>query len=131
MYGPNRDEKLRDEIIFGKHEPDKYLGGIRRFEGLKISQLFDLFCNHFITWDERHNAAPDLREIVGYIAEHPGYGMSGYAVAAQRDDYRVSIDGLEKEGVAITKQEQEDFKKLFGAADDFEASSRRLYAWYD
>ena len=131
MFGLNRDEEHRDKIIFGKYEPEVYVGGIRRFDDLKVSQLLDLLCNNFICWNEGHNNAPDVRGLLGYLVEYLGYKLSGYAVSARRDDYRVSIDGIEKDGGTITKKEQEAFEEMFGGADDFEVSSHRLYAWFD
>ena len=39
MFELNKNVKLRDEIIFGKYKPEKYLGGIRRFENLNLDRL--------------------------------------------------------------------------------------------
>lgn len=126
----NRDEKVRDEIIFGKYEPEKYVGGIRRFDDLSLGNLLKLVRCEFIDVNERHNSCPHVETILLFMERYSGYFASGYAVSAERDDYRVSLDGLKKTGI-LTEVEKADALSLFGKADDFRLDENGLYCWFD
>ena len=127
----NPDEKRRDEIIFGKYEPERYAGGIRRFEDLTYEKLRELAAQGFIDPYDRHNGCPDIAVITGFVSIFPGYALTGYAVSARRDDYRVSLDGLQKNRGADSEIERTVFKEIFGQADEFNANDAEMYCWFD
>ena len=127
----NKNEKARDEIIFGEYEPDKYMGGIRRFDNLPVEKLKELADLEYIDIDDHHNAAPTAEKFIGFMEKHPGYTAMGYVVSVKRDDYRMNVDGIEKDGGTVSEEEQDEFEKLFGKADDFKMTDETMYAWFD
>lgn len=128
----NRDEEFRDEIIFGDYEPDKYMGGVRNFNGLTLEKLKELSFFEFLDPEESHNSCPNIATIMHFMEEYQGYEACGYTVSAARTDYRVSITGLAKsKGGFETREELVTFEKLFGNADEFRATSYVMSCWFD
>ena len=130
MFGCNPNIKMRDEIIFGKYEPEKYQGGIRRFDNLAVDKIKKLVNMDFMYELDRQNDGPSVEVIVSFMEKYKGYGACGYAVSKDRPDYRVRLDGLEKIG-EIAISEAEDFMKTFGAANEFTVTSTGVRCWYD
>lgn len=130
MFGLNKNVKLRDEIIFGKYEPENYSGGIRRFENLNLDKLKKLAELNFVELNECQNCSPAIREFIEFIEKYPDYTAMGYVVSIERSDYRVSLDGIEKPFEAESATEKDEFVKLFGNADEFQ-SYPEMYAWFD
>ena len=75
MFGLNKNVKLRDEIIFGKYEPEKYMGGIRRFENLNLGKLKEIAILNFINLEEHQNYSPAMKK-------YPEYTVIGYTVSS-------------------------------------------------
>ncbi|MBQ7493013.1 MAG: hypothetical protein IJT47_01110 [Selenomonadaceae bacterium] len=67
MYGLNKCENQRDNIIFGEHNARAYKGGIRRFENLSLDKLEELINGNFIDTSDRQNAAPAVKEIYEFM----------------------------------------------------------------
>ena len=130
MFIYNKDEAVRDKIIFGSYEPEKYTGGIRRFEDLTAEKLRELVEADFIDLHERHNLCPDVGTILRFMEQYSGYMATGYAISARRDDYRVSLDGLQKDGYDM-ESELDEFCGLFRKADDFSVGTKKMYCWFD
>ena len=126
----NKNVQLRDEIIFGKYEPEKYIGGIRRFENLSVEKLKKLAELNFIELNEYQNYSPTVQVFIEFMEKYQNYTVMGYTVSIERSDYRVSLDGIEKKSTAESETEKEEFKELFGNADEFESDSK-MYAWFD
>ena len=127
-FNYNMDIKTRDEMIFGKYEPDKYLGGVRYFKGMTVKLLKELVDNGFADPEECQNYSPSVAEFIEFMEGWDGYRVNGYVVTDKRDDYRVSVEAIEKNGVIETKEELVDFVETFRFADDFDANG---YAWWD
>ena len=130
MFGLNKDVKSRDEIIFGKFEPKRYVGGIRRFDGLSLKKLKQLVELNFIDLEDYQNNSPTVREFIEFMEKYPDYTVMGYTVSIDRDDYRISLDGIEKRKVVYSEEEVDDFSSLFGDADEFDTGNA-MYAWFD
>ena len=131
MFNLNKDVNSRDNIIFKEnYSPDKYLGGICRFERLSLKNLELLIDNKFIELNQCQNNSPTTEEILEFMKKYPKYTAHGYAVSLDREDYRVTLEGVEKNTSAESKEELEDFTKLFHLADDFITDSY-MYCWFD
>ena len=131
MFGLNRDIEKRDEIIFGKYEPEAYRsGGMCRFENLSLEKLKQLVDLNFISLEERQNDSPSVREFIEFMEKYSGYTVMGYAISADRRDYRVSLEGIEKNNYVDSGEEISEFINLFGDADDFD-TGHGMYAWFD
>ena len=120
----------RDMILFGEpYDEEKYLGGIRSFEGLTAEEYRKLYAIMAIDPNDSQNSAPTAREIYEFIDEYPGFTAHGYAVSPERDDHRISFEGVE--GMYKTTEELEAFFNLFRFADNFTAGDGYAYAWFD
>ena len=129
MFGLNRDVKLRDELIFGEYDESKYAGGIRPFKKLGLVTLKKLVAQNFISLDDAQNDCPCVRTILRFMNRYPDYTAHGYVVSVCRGDYRISLDGVEKDREADSVRELEDFVRLFRHADNFYIDSE-MYCWF-
>lgn len=129
--------KLAERII-AAHQRDALLGitssfllgGIDRFYGLDIGRLDQLLADGHADPMERQNDAPSIAEFREFIAKHPRFTVHGYAVSPHRDDYRMSVEGVElKDG--YNYEELNAFKRMFSDADDVIIDNDRLFCWYD
>lgn len=128
MYHLNDDQTTRDKIIFGEnYTPEFY--DVMRFDGLTLSQLEKLIEGNFIDLTESQNYAPSIGEIYDFMKKYPEYTAHGYTVHKYRNDYRVSLEGVEKGKPADSLEEMKDFAELFKYADDFNAAE--MYCWFD
>ena len=121
----------RDRILFGEdYDPRKYLGGIRRFSDLDYNGLNELFRLGVIDPEDRQNDAPETSEFLEFLRSNPGFTVHGYAVSPERDDYRVSLEGVNLDG-DYTFKELRDFVMMFRFADEFSIDKGGLHCWYD
>jgi len=65
-----------------------------------------------------------------FMMEHPKFKAFGYAVSNNRDDYRITIEGLEAKD-KLSAEDISDFAKVFSDADEFELTRRSARCWYD
>ena len=123
---------FRDEVLF--HEPfneDSYFGGIRHFIGLTYNKWERLLDLRVADPEERQNCAPTCGEIMEFIREHPNFTAHGYTVSPNRDDYRVSIEGVFCDP-GFTTKDLIDTVNLFAGADEFDVSEEDgIYVWFD
>jgi len=124
----NRNYILRDTIIFGKDIPS--YTDICHFNKLSLDQLEQLIDLEFIELDECQNDSPNTQEIYNFIKKYPNYTAHGYVVTINRKDYRTTLEGVEKDTEFNSVQEQKDFYKLFGNADELNVDNN-VYCWYD
>jgi hypothetical protein len=122
----NKDYKRRDQIIFGRDE----VGGCESFRGMTLETLKKLFDEEFIEGKDHQNSAPTASEMLKFMESHPGFTAHGYAISHLRDDYRVTIEGLEYVG-EYSKETLADFNRFAHRADVFTVSAIRLYFWFD
>jgi hypothetical protein len=127
----NKNYAKRDEIIFGKAlEDNDYMGGIKVFGDLphdKLQQLLDL---DFADPDDAQNASPTIGKFLEFLKKHPEVKTHGYVVAPERDDYRVTIEGIHYEGT-ISEELRKDFKDLCKGADEKVIGKKKLFCWWD
>jgi hypothetical protein len=130
----NRDNERREEIVYGGaiEWKDHGFGGIARFHGLKIDALHKLIDENFANPEDRQNFAPSISEFAEFMENHPEFNAHGYIVHPSRDDYRVSIEGLQYTG-ELTNELIADFSDLCRDADDFtiDIDTNTLYSWWD
>lgn len=126
----NRDIETRDKIIFGSYKDSKYrFGGIRSFRGLDVDTLKILLDQNFIDPEETQNESPTVFEIYSFMEDYPSYTAHGYTVVDSQEDYRVSLEGVEKGEPAYSIEELKDYMSLFRGADEFDEST--MYCWFD
>ena len=125
----NYDDKRRCEII-GIPYPVVYSGGCCNFKGLTLDKLSLLLDEGFADPEEQQNSAPDTMEFKSFLEKYPQVTLHGYMVSPERDDYRMSIEGLEYNG-AVSREMLDDFIAMFRFADEFEFENDYLYCWFD
>ena len=125
----------RDQIIWGEnYDFDKYLGGCRHFEGVGILELEALLDAGFLDPEETQNGSPTVREMMSFVRHcdvPTDWEFEGYAISPERDDYRVTIEGLYYNGTNLTLDELLAFTNEFHWADEFEVAYDYARAWWD
>ena len=129
MFDYNKDDNRRREIL-ADYFHDEGRGGITRFSGVPLSVLQTLLNERFADPDESHNSAPTIDEIRAFMTCWPRVTCHGYFVHIDRDDYRVSIEGVDYKGLPNLDWVM-DFVKQFRFADEFVCNPNQLYCWYD
>lgn len=126
----NKDVSTRDKLIFGKYSPNRYkFGGIQKFENLDVETLGKLIDQNFAEPENRKNLAPSIGEIYDFMLRYPKYKAHGYAVSIDRDDYSISIEGVEKGEPAESVYEFSDYMAVFRYSDVFYHET--MYCWFE
>ena len=129
-FNYNKDWEKRDELLFGEANIEKYkYGGIRHFSELDVDTLEMLLNNNHADPEEQHNDAPCIKEIYEFMVNHPDFVAHGYAVSPERDDYRISIEGVDGTHAEKDMDTIIDFVNLFRYADEF--NIEYLWCWFD
>lgn len=132
----NRDVKRRDEIIFGEYWSDRYkFGGCSNTE-INFDQLKQLVEEDFINLNECQNDSPSTKEFISFADGYENNVIFEiYAISPDRDDYRVTIEGIQ---ITIPIDKRDDlcnFMNNFRYADEFNIDSDEdnyfIRAWWD
>ena len=101
------------------------------FAGMTREALQVCLDKGWTTKDEAQNSAPNVGEILDFLKDNPAFKAHGYVVTAERQDARISVEGVQASG-APAEQVQE-FINMFRHADNFDASleSGDCFAWFD
>ena len=126
----NKDYKTRNAILGLNNDDKLWFGGIQKFSNLSLDKLQNLIAQEFIDLDENQNCSPTTKEFLNLMKKYPCITAHGYAVHHQREDYGIILEGLKYDG-NTTKQMVLDFRTLCHYADDFIATKKKIYCWYD
>ena len=145
MHRPlNKDDRARQAIIRAHGDicvPLSHKVAGEYIEDYDILHIVNLTCEgleellnrKFAEPEERQNECPSIDTIYDFLQSHPNFTAHGYIVTPKRDDYRVSLEGVE--GSGCTSQDVADFARLFHWADDFivepDESGQHCYCWFD
>lgn len=130
MFEFNKDDKRRCEIMGISNTHGYRLGGIFHFGNLTLEQLDKLLEEKFIDPKEAQNNSPTVDDFRFYMKRFSGATAHGYIISPERDDYRVSIEGIECEG-DFDVETQIDFYKTFRFADELICNDNYMYCWFD
>lgn len=131
MFDYNKDIKTRDTMIYGDYSPEYYkFGGVRYYKSLSGETLRQLVDNKFANEDECQNSSPSIGEFLEFLEAHPDYTAHGYTVSDARSDYRVSVEGIEKDEEEQDRDTLAEFVSLNRFADTLEISGT-TYSWFD
>lgn len=136
MYQLNRDAEIREQLLFQQpYLEEQYAGGVRPFSQIGIGTLKKLLENHLIDPEDRQNFSPSAKEIIEFMEAYPFVKAHGYAVSPKRDDYRISLEGVEwekdRDGGELTEEMVIDMMQLFRFADEVSMTLDNFYIWYD
>lgn len=132
----NKDVKRRDEIIWGDYNEKRYLsGGCARFDitAEKMKQLID---EDFVDLQENQNESPTTEEFMNAILGCEDWvQFEAYAISPDRDDYRITIEGIDIWIPAPHEYDMCRFVEEFRYADEFslnaDENGYHLRAWWD
>ena len=132
----NKDYKRRDEILFGEYRPERYyLGGCAHAD-VPYEVVEKLYNEGFIDPDENQNSSPTTAEFINAgIGYEDKIEFEIYAISPERDDYRITIEGV---NVWIPYGDNDalcSFVEGFHYADEFSLCTYEegfhLRAWWD
>lgn len=133
-----QDMCRRDWILFWDEEYDESnyrLGGIRYVDNATSSQIKTLLNEKFIDGRDKQNLAPCAKKFLEFCEKNSDkatWYLHGYAVAWEREDCRVSIEGIGTKEPIYDEKLIREFRKLNEKADECRAIlGEPLYCWYD
>lgn len=130
----NKDYVKRDEIIFGGYDPKSYIGGCKNFH-CSYKTMEKLVEENFIELDECQNSSPYTKDFMDILKDVDNVRFIAYAISPDRDDYRVTIEGVDVEIQDTNFDEVSLLVESFHYADEFtfkhEGDTYYLYAWWD
>jgi len=126
----NQDWKKRDKILWFNSDQGIEEGyDIYHFSGVTLETLEKLVNENFMDVEERQNSSPSVKEFMEFMKDHPDkFTAHGYAISHKRQDYRVSIEGIQQTG-KMTYKEMADFAEFAHGADEFKVKIG--YCWWD
>ena len=130
------DKEEREQIVFHRHyDPKVYEEryGISKFKDLPLDVIKQLIEKGYLDPDDYQNCSPTVSSIVKFVEEHDpaNWRFHGYVVSAERDDTRVSIEGINSLK-PLGKDDLIDFLQEFRYADELDAErNETVYCWYD
>lgn len=131
----NLDYQTRDNIIFGQQiDWEEECGGANFFYELTLDKLHCLIEQNFADITQKHNEVPSISEFFTFAETQAAKGyiftFEGYAISPERDDYRISIDGIIFNG-DYSNQLLADFGEFVGVPDELSIEPNYLRAWWD
>ena len=125
----NKDWKLRDSMLNDVYGNKQEAYDIFRFDGVTAETLQKLVDLKYADPYEYQNGAPPIGGILEFLKENPDFTAHGYAVTVRRDDYRISLEGVE--GNSRDFDQISRFMNMFRFADEFETGIGYQRAWFD
>jgi hypothetical protein len=107
-------------------------GDLRQFKRLPLEVLQKLIDGGFVDMDE-WNDCPGVDSLfLPYLEKHPSYRAHGYVISADRDDTRVTVEGIESSG-PLSGADIKEFIYTFKAAgaDEIGHMNGVLGCWFD
>ena len=109
---------------------DKSLsGGCASFSGMTYETLQKLVDKGYADLEDSQNDSTTLGEYLEFMKTHPRFKAHGYIVSNDRNDRRITIEGLKAS--QVTLDELQDFINLDRDADEFEAMQSYCRSWWD
>ena len=128
----NSDDNLRQKIM-GINA--NYRGGTAQYTKMTLSVLNELIDNNFVNLDEKQNNAPTVGEFRDFLLKHKDKEiyLHGYMVSPNREDYRISVEGLEAP-LSRTGDDMDFTDEIYQAfcnADVIDFRGCKFFCWYD
>ena len=120
-------DKERCELV--GVDAKNFFGGCARFVGMTYKTLKTLVDKGYADPADNTNGSTTLGEYLEFMKEHPRFKAHGYVISNDRDDRRITVEGIEAESVTI--KEMVAFTDLDRMADEFEATQSYCRSWWD
>jgi hypothetical protein len=125
MYTPEKD--ARRCALLGVAVPPTQ-GSLTYFNGASLKTLRTLNAEGFLDLEEAQNESPTVGEMMQFMRGVPSAKAHGYIVANDRNDRRISLEGLELDEDA-SETERAEFHNWIEETHPDEHTDR--YAWWD
>ena len=119
-------------------------GGYIHFEKVPLKKLQELFKLGLLDKTDQQNDAPTAGEFMAIMKKNSGLTAHGYIITTERDDDRISIEGVEG---LVTADELPNLLSTLRYADSFDIDvehwradtkenvklvwAYQIYCWYD
>ena len=126
------EQKERADILrSGANYKGKDYEDYSHFDSMPPETARLLMKKTYAVASDAQNDSPTFREMVEFCEQHPGFMLHGYVIGGDRDDARITAEGVQ--GTAKDIDGLFDFVGLFGRADDcdFDRETLNCYCWYD
>ena len=123
----NTDQKRRDEVM-GLDYP-KYIGGLEKFEDLKVEQLETLIKESFVDQTASYNSSPTVQAFLDFMKAHEDVWAHGFVITTTREDSRVVVEGLLFYGRPSDELKKE-FELFCVGAPDLRIENDELFSWW-
>lgn len=120
-------DKERCELV--GVDAKNFFGGCASFSGMTYKTLKTLVDKGYADLEDNQNGSTTLGEYLEFMNRHPRFKAHGYIVSNDRDDRRITVEGLEAGKVTI--KEMVEFTELDRHADEFEATQNYCRSWWD
>ena len=129
MFNLNADDTLRQNIMGIKARYE--VGGLEKFSGMTLETLNKLAENNFVDLAHSFNNCPTVNYFKNFMEKYPNEGLTahGYLISPEREDYHVSIEGLEAK--STNDDFISDFIRTFSNADELDSECGKQRCWYD
>ena len=124
----NMNDKRRHEIVGLDFSDEKY--DLKRIDNITADKLQILIDEKFADPTDCQNSAPSIADILEFLKANKGFSAHGYIITPKRNDYRVSLEGVDKRG-DISVEDRQAFTDMFRMADEFTCDSNSCHCWYD
>lgn len=128
----NADE--REQLVFHRDYDPKFYqrGGIARYKDVPLSAIKVLAEKGYLNPDAMMDRGATIQDFIDFVEKHnpEEWTFHGYVVSSDREDSRVSIEGIESKG-KLSKEDQIDFLLEFRLADELDIEKGVAYCWYD
>lgn len=132
-----KDVTERDTLIFGQPiNWESNSGGIASFSGIHLPTLKKLIDLGFADPEEAQNDSPTIGAFLEFMSVYPNVTVLGYVVSPNREDCRVSVEGIECSLGIMGLEDKEDKVQMCAMLDlckyaDELAFDYSFYAWWD
>jgi len=126
----NTDYEKRDKLLGIKPDWTGQNGGLEYIDEIKIDLLDKLLIDGFIDPEGYQNESPTTKEFYEFMNKFPKVSAHGYAISPQRDDYRITLEGLHVKESDVTTELKTEFFNLCKEADEY-FDEGELYSWWD
>jgi hypothetical protein len=121
--------ELREKLLEPYYSEGE-LGGLRYFNCLPLNVLDELIIHNFVEMEEWNFCGGVTELFLPFLRRNPQFTAHGYAVMKEREDIRVTIEGVERSAI-LTMDEIIDFATTFRSADEMELATDYARCWYD
>lgn len=121
-------KKIEKKVESGRDSYYRPEGGLT---GKQVIYLCEKIGNAYLDnpWDESHNSAPSIREMLELNSKYPDMTFMCYTVWPPRNDYRVSCDGFVVEN--IDKDTMFKLMNMYHHSDEINHGDDWVSFWWD